>query len=76
MRMGLGYLNSSIRNNIYVYRPHPALYLSLTLHLSGIANQSSNTSDTSPRGVKRSRSPDTYGELPTGDGGADDGTSV
>jgi hypothetical protein len=34
------------------------------------------TPDTSPRGVKRSRTPDTYGDLPTGDGGADDGTSI
>jgi hypothetical protein len=33
------------------------------------------TIDTSPRGIKRSRSPDnTYGDLPTGDG--DDGALV
>jgi hypothetical protein len=33
------------------------------------------TPDTSPRGIKRSRSPDTYGDLPSGDGLGDDGTS-
>jgi hypothetical protein len=33
------------------------------------------TPDTSPRGIKRSRSPDTYGDLPTGDILGDDGTS-
>jgi hypothetical protein len=32
------------------------------------------TPDTSPRGVKRSRSPETYGDLQTGgDGAGDDG---
>lgn len=31
------------------------------------------TPETSPRGVKRSRSPDTYGDLPPGDGLGDDG---
>jgi hypothetical protein len=49
-----------------------------TLPNSLIANANSSsivTPDTSPRGVKRSRSPtDNYGDLPqTGDGGADDG---
>jgi hypothetical protein len=33
------------------------------------------TPDTSPRGIKRSRSPDTYVDLPTGDSLGDDGTS-
>jgi len=31
------------------------------------------TPDTSPRGIKRSRSPDTYGDLPSGDHLGDDG---
>jgi hypothetical protein len=33
------------------------------------------TPDTSPRGIKRSRSPDTYGDLPMGDSLGDDGRS-
>jgi hypothetical protein len=33
------------------------------------------TPDTSPRGIKRSRSPDIYGDLPSGDGLGDDGDS-
>ena len=32
------------------------------------------TPETSPRGIKRSRSPDTYGDLAPGDGLGDDGT--
>jgi hypothetical protein len=31
------------------------------------------TPETSPRGIKRSRSPDTYGDLQQGDGLGDDG---
>ena len=31
------------------------------------------TPETSPRGIKRSRSPDTYGDLTPGDGLGDDG---
>jgi len=46
------------------------------LNSSGaLANPAANlTPDTSPRGIKRSRSPD-YGDLPSGDGLGDDGDS-
>jgi hypothetical protein len=46
------------------------------LNSSVLSNQSATiTPDTSPRGIKRSRSPDTYGDLPTGDNLGDDGDS-
>jgi hypothetical protein len=46
----------------------------LYLDSGALANPATITPDTSPRGLKRSRSPDTYGDLPTGDNLGDDGT--
>lgn len=50
----------------------------LTLNLQTVlSNQSATiTPDTSPRGIKRSRSPDTYGDLPPGDGLGEDGMYI
>jgi hypothetical protein len=43
--------------------------------LGALANSAAPISpDTSPRGVKRSRSPDTYGDLPADDNFGEDGT--
>lgn len=39
-----------------------------------LTNPATILQDTSPRGIKRSRSPDTYGDLPPGDDLGDDGT--
>lgn len=46
-------------------------------HLGTLANSAASISpDTSPRGLKRSRSPDTYGDLPAEDNFGDGGTLV
>ena len=46
----------------------------LTSRPGALINPATITPDTSPRGVKRSRSPDPFGDLPTGDDLGDDGT--
>jgi hypothetical protein len=48
----------------------------LTCKRVGALTNPTITPDTSPRGIKRSRSPDTYGDLTPGDGLGDDGTSL
>jgi hypothetical protein len=49
--------------------------LTWNLEAGALTNPAAITPDTSPRGIKRSRSPDTYGDLPPSDGLGDDGTS-
>jgi hypothetical protein len=50
--------------------------LTWSLEVGALTNPAATiTPDTSPRGIKRSRSPDTYGDLPPSDGFGDDGTS-
>lgn len=45
--------------------------------LGALAHSAASLSpDTSPRGLKRSRSPDTYGDLPADDTYGDDGTYI
>jgi hypothetical protein len=46
----------------------------LTWKKVGALTNPTITPETSPRGIKRSRSPDTYGDLTPGDGLGDDGT--
>ncbi len=46
----------------------------LTWEEAGALTNPNITPETSPRGIKRSRSPDTYGDLTSGDGLGDDGT--
>ena len=46
-------------------------------HLGALAHSAASISpDTSPRGVKRSRSPDTYGDLPADDNFGEDGMLI
>jgi hypothetical protein len=51
-----------------------AAVISADMEEAGALTNPIITPETSPRGIKRSRSPDTYGDLPLGDGLGDDGT--
>lgn len=51
-----------------------AIDADMNFQAGALTNPTANiTPDTSPRGIKRSRSPDTYGDLPPGDSLGDDG---